>query len=79
MRNKSSFRFFYLRLAVTNMQKNGGIYLPWLLAGTFVAGLFYVVSAVGEMSAIMESIDGNARNLNEVADQLHETISKFKI
>ena len=32
-----------------------------------------------EMSAIMESIDGNARNLNEVADQLHETISKFKI
>ena len=32
-----------------------------------------------EMSAIMESIDGNARNLNTVADQLHETISKFKI
>ncbi len=32
-----------------------------------------------EMSAIMESIDENARNLNAVADQLHETISKFKI
>lgn len=32
-----------------------------------------------EMSAIMESIDGNARDLNQVADQLHTTISKFKI
>ena len=32
-----------------------------------------------EMSAIMESIDGNAKNLNEVADLLHDTISKFKI
>ena len=32
-----------------------------------------------EMSAIMESIDSNAKNLNEVADLLHDTISKFKI
>jgi len=32
-----------------------------------------------EMSAIMENIDGNARSLNDVADQLHITISKFKI
>lgn len=32
-----------------------------------------------EMSAIMESIDNNARNLNEVAAQLRDTISKFKI
>ncbi len=32
-----------------------------------------------EMSAIMENIDNNAKSLNEVADQLHVTISKFKI
>lgn len=32
-----------------------------------------------EMSAIMESIDSSARSLNAVADQLSETISKFKI
>ena len=32
-----------------------------------------------EMNAIMENIDDNARSLNAVADQLHETISKFKI
>lgn len=32
-----------------------------------------------EMNAIMENIDDNARNLNDVADQLHITISKFKI
>ena len=32
-----------------------------------------------EMSAIMESIDSNARSLNEVADRLHDTIAQFKI
>lgn len=32
-----------------------------------------------EMGAIMESIDDNARSLSVVADQLHETISKFKV
>lgn len=32
-----------------------------------------------EMSAIMESIDGNAKNLNDVADMLHNTIAKFKV
>lgn len=32
-----------------------------------------------EMVAIMESIDDNARSLSIVADQLHETISKFKV
>ena len=32
-----------------------------------------------EMNAIMENIDDNARKLNDVADQLHITISKFKI
>lgn len=32
-----------------------------------------------EMSTIMENIDSNAKSLNEVADQLHNTISKFKI
>ncbi len=32
-----------------------------------------------EMSAIMGSIESNARELNEIADQLHNTISRFKI
>lgn len=32
-----------------------------------------------EMSSIMENIDDNARKLNDVADQLHLMISKFKI
>lgn len=32
-----------------------------------------------EMGAIMGSMDSNARELNEVADELHNTIAKFKI
>ena len=32
-----------------------------------------------EMSAIMESIDSNAKDLNQVVEQLHGTIAKFKI
>lgn len=32
-----------------------------------------------EMSAIMGSIESNARELNEIADQLHNTTSRFKI
>lgn len=32
-----------------------------------------------EMSAIMESIDSNVKDLNEVANLLHNTMSKFKI
>ena len=32
-----------------------------------------------EMGAIMGSVDSNARELNEVADELHNTIAKFKI
>ena len=32
-----------------------------------------------EMSAIMSSIESNAQELNAIADQLHDTISKFKV
>ncbi len=32
-----------------------------------------------EMGAIMDNIDSNARELNEVADMLYDSISKFKI
>lgn len=32
-----------------------------------------------EMSAIMSSIESNARELNEIADQLHNTVSRFQI
>lgn len=42
---------FYPRLAVSNMQKNAGIYFPWLLAGILLAGLYYMILAVGKMVA----------------------------
>lgn len=32
-----------------------------------------------EMSAIMGSIESNARELNDIADQLHNTVSRFQI
>lgn len=43
--------FFYPRLALSNMKKNGGIYLPYLLAGILLSGLYYMVLAVGDMVA----------------------------
>lgn len=42
---------FYPRLAFSNMKKNAGIYLPYLLAGMLLSGLYYIVLAVGEMAA----------------------------
>ena len=36
-------------------------------------------ASAAEMNAIMENIDDNAKSLNDVADQLHITIFKFKI
>lgn len=43
--------FFYPKLAFSNMKRNAGIYVPYLLAGVLLAGLYYMVLAVGEMTA----------------------------
>ncbi|SDM79307.1 ABC transporter permease [Acetanaerobacterium elongatum] len=42
-------RFFYSRLAVTNIKKNKSLYLPYLLAGTLIISLFYILSSVSIM------------------------------
>lgn len=42
---------FYPRLAVSNMKKNANIYFPYLLAGGLLAGLYYMILAVGQMVA----------------------------
>ncbi len=39
-------KHLYPRLAVTNMVKNKNIYLPYLLAGTLIVSLFYILSSV---------------------------------
>ncbi len=41
---------FYVRLAVSNMEKNANIYFPFLLAGALLSGLYYMLLAVGEMA-----------------------------
>lgn len=47
MKSKS---FFYPKLALSNMKKNAGIYLPYLLAGSLLSGLFFIILAVGNMA-----------------------------
>ncbi|WP_312645531.1 ABC transporter permease [Hydrogenoanaerobacterium sp.] len=39
-------KFFYPRLACTNIKKNKSIYLPYLLAGTLIVALFYILSSI---------------------------------
>lgn len=50
-RTKGGKAGFYPRLAVSNMRKNANIYLPYLLAGCLLSGLYYMILAVGEMVA----------------------------
>ena len=42
-------KLLYPRLAVTNMVKNRNIYLPYLLAGTLIVSLFYILSSISIM------------------------------
>ncbi len=60
MRGKS---FFYPRLALSNMKKNGSIYLPYLMAGILLSGLYYMVLAVGDMVSESEMAGGDEMQL----------------
>lgn len=44
-------KFFYPRLAVQNIRKNKSIYFPYLLAGSMITGLYYILSSVAVMVA----------------------------
>lgn len=44
-------RFFYPRLAFQNIRKNKSIYFPYLLAGSMITGLYYILSSVAVMVA----------------------------
>ena len=44
-------KFFYSRLALTNIKKNKNIYFPYLLAGTLIVMLFYILSSITIMVA----------------------------
>ncbi len=49
---------FYPRLALTNMKKNREIYGPYLCAGGLMAGLLYILHAVGIMVADSQMAGG---------------------
>lgn len=57
MKNERSA--FYPRLALSNMKKNASIYLPYLLAGILLSGLYYMILAVGEMAAVSKMSGGS--------------------
>ncbi len=50
-------RFFYLRLAITNLRKNALLYVPYLLTGGFMAATFYIMLYIVRNKAI-DSMEG---------------------
>ena len=44
-------RFFYPRLALTNIRKNHSIYRPYLLAVTLLAAMYYCLRSVSVLVA----------------------------
>ncbi len=42
-------KFFYPRLAFQNIRKNKSIYFPYLLAGSMITGLYYILSSIAVM------------------------------
>ncbi|MDR2832357.1 MAG: ABC transporter permease, partial [Streptococcaceae bacterium] len=39
-------KLFYPKLAITNMKKNARIYLPYLLASTFIVSMFFIIVGI---------------------------------
>lgn len=48
-------RFFYPRLALSNIKKNAKIYIPYLLTSTFTVMMFYVIHSLAVNQALRES------------------------
>ncbi|MEG2053437.1 MAG: ABC transporter permease, partial [Oscillospiraceae bacterium] len=42
-------KFFYPKLALTNIKNNKSFYTPYLLAGTLIVSLFYILRSVTVM------------------------------
>lgn len=53
-------KFFYPKLAFQNIRKNKSIYFPYLLAGTMITGLYYILSSVTVMVAESGAKGGSA-------------------
>lgn len=47
-------RFFYGRLAVGNLKKNVGLYLPYILAAIGISAMYYIMGAITRDEGIME-------------------------
>lgn len=47
-------RLFYGRLAVGNLKKNAGLYLPYILAAIGISAMYYIMGAIARDEGIME-------------------------
>ena len=45
-------RFFYGRLAFSNLKKNSGLYLPYILAAIGVSAMYYIMGAISRDEGI---------------------------
>lgn len=52
-------KFFYLRLALSNIRRNRKFYFPYLLACTFTIAMFYIVCAIS-VGHTLDSVKGAA-------------------
>lgn len=53
-------RFFYPRLAFTNIRKNAKIYVPYLLASSFTVMMFYLIHSLSSNPGLKELKTGSA-------------------
>ncbi len=52
-------RFFYGRLAVGNLRKNIGLYLPYVLTAIGISAMYYIMGAIARDEGIMEMRGAN--------------------
>lgn len=48
-------KFFYSRLALSNIKKNAKVYFPYLITSSFTVMMFYVIYSLSQNSGLRES------------------------
>lgn len=57
--------FFYPRLALTNIKKNGKVYIPYLLTSAFTVMMFYLIYSLSVNSGVLK-MDAGAQTMSMI-------------
>ena len=55
---------FYLKLALTNIKKNGKIYFPYLITSIFTVMMFYCVKFLGGDNGLRKTVNQRTMMMN---------------